>query len=136
MCFKIKFFFAQKGVDVLHILSCFILHRRSVQKLGRSFFFTCSHVHTLILFWYIYDADLVFRPPQGYLRRLSNSAIFSLQQQFFATTIACNFNTHRDVLVFFIWSLPKFAAYHWLNWSTLPLFLFAYIVNFYKKTSL
>jgi hypothetical protein len=61
---------------------------------------------------------------QGYLRRLSNSsAIFSLQQQFFATTVSCNFNTHRDVLVFFIWSLPKFAAYHWLNVSCVPLYI-------------
>jgi hypothetical protein len=48
MCFKIKFFFAPNGVDVLQILSCFILHRRSVQK--------CSHVHTLILMIYMYDA--------------------------------------------------------------------------------
>jgi hypothetical protein len=58
MCFKINFFFAQNGVNVLQILTCFILHRRRVQKFGRSFFFMCSHVHTLILL--MYDADLVY----------------------------------------------------------------------------
>jgi hypothetical protein len=45
---------------------------------------------------------------QGYLRRLRNSAIFSLQQQFFATTISCNFDTHRDVLVFLYGVYPSF----------------------------
>jgi hypothetical protein len=89
-----------------------------------SFLYGMTLFHSrLRVFFFEFESHCIHCLYQEYIRRLSNLAIFSLQQQFFATTIACNFNTHRDVLVFFIWSLPKFAAYHWLNVSCVPLYI-------------
>jgi hypothetical protein len=72
-------FFAQYGVDVLQILSCFILHRRSVQKFGRNFFLCVLFFVTLPLFSFAYIVKFYKKKQVGFtLHLLFNIKFFFL----------------------------------------------------------